>query len=298
MRRPGLWTALLLFLLLLLSFFGVPHPPVVYATPSSGGGIGRTEGGSGGDCERNVFVGNGETPTACQGVVLVWRIGKDLGNNRCLWFPAEYYNCDNGTIVGYPDMPPVGSDEWEEWLQEVSVEKACTLRGSPPCGEVIWNNGLTWSTEGQENSCSRWEWRLSVYAPLPCNRIGISPYPATLVGWPTAFRFLGAGSSGDVASLAYAGSGSPGNPQPGDQRNITLTLQITPAMNAVEMYMPGWGTPIDGGKACPARGVHLLPAGVTTLACWDLPSHPAAGGGDATGNDFPTGVQTKVWTIR
>ena len=41
MRKPVFWTVLLISLILLLSFFGTPHLPAVYATPSpTDGGIG------------------------------------------------------------------------------------------------------------------------------------------------------------------------------------------------------------------------------------------------------------------
>lgn len=242
--------------------------------------------GSGGNCIIVNTIEEFVAPSSCEGEIQVWtRIFghplEDVDANQCVFLLSYIYDCDTGIL-----QPVIFGEGGLEAPTEIIA--ACETPGpSRPCGEVVWNNGITWTSEGPESTCSRWEWRLSVSASLPCNRIGISPYPATTVGWPTAFRFLGAGSSGDSAFLAYAGSGSPGNPVEGDQRNITLTLQITPAMNAVEMYMPGWGTPVDGGKQCPLQGVRLLPAGVTSLACWDLSSHPAAGGSDAAGNYFP-----------
>ncbi len=267
-------------------FWGVVILSALVIKPVLAQDIGQEIGGEGATCIIVNSMEEFEAPASCEGWIEVWtRIFghplEDVSANQCVFVLSYYYDCNTSTLV-----PVIVEEGGQEAPTEMIA--ACETPGfAPPCGGVVWNgNGLTWTSEGSESTCSRWEWRLSVFASLPCNRIGISPYPATLVGWPTAFRFLGAGSAGDSAFLAYAGAGSPGNPQPGDQRNITLTLQIQPAMNAVEMYMPGWGTPIDGGKECPARGVHLLPAGVTTLACWDLSSHPAAGGGDAAGNYF------------
>lgn len=261
-------------------------PTKVYAQ-DDGDNIGVGASGSGGNCIIVNTIEEFVAPSSCEGEIQVWtRIFghplEDVDANQCVFLLSYIYDCDTGIL-----QPVIfGEEGGLEAPSEIIA--ACETPGpSRPCGGVVWNNGITWTSEGPESTCSRWEWRLSVSASLPCNRIGISPYPATTVGWPTAFRFLGAGSSGDSAFLAYAGSGSPGNPVEGDQRNITLTLQITPAMNAVEMYIPGWGTPVDGGKQCPLQGVRLLPAGVTSLACWDLSSHPAAGGSDAAGNYFP-----------
>ena len=219
-------------------------------------------------------------PPSCEGWVLVYEKVLDLGNNVCEWMPGYFYNCETGEKM---DIPTEMTDP-----NVYAVEGACAPpQPSPPCGGLVWNNGVTWISEGQDSTCSRWEWRLYVSASLPCNELGISPYPASLVGWPTAFKFLGANPVSAQAALAFAGAGSLGDPQPGDQRNIVLRLDLKPAMDAVEVYIPRWGRVVEGGKWCPEQGPQWIPAShVATLACWDLPSHPAAGGEDQAGNYF------------
>jgi len=244
--------------------------------------IGQDAGDSGSTCVTSYFAEGDTTPSTCEGTVLIWRIVEDLGDNVCKWAPDQYYDCESGE-----------SQDVVVHRGALTVEAACSQPGpTPPCGGLVWSDGISWLTEYGDRTCSAWEWRLQVHAGLPCNRLAIYPYPATTVGWPSGFKFIGAGTTTAQAARAYAGAGSPGNPRVGDQRNIVLQLKLVPARNALELYLPRWGRVVDGGKSCPEQGsVFLPPQGVfgrpKTWACWDLPSHPAAGGEDQAGRYFP-----------
>ena len=245
------------------------------------------DSGEGVSCVFDYGNEDGGAPPSCEGTVLVYERVVNLGNNLCVWMPARFYDCETGTTQAVPT-------EYTD-PNVYAVEGACTKEepgASPPCGGLIWQDGLTWVTEYGDSTCSAWKWELYVSASLPCNRLAIYPYPATTVGWPSGFKFLGGAPVTARAGRAYAGAGTPGNPRVGDQRNIVLQIRLVPARNALELYIPRWGRVVDGGKSCPEQGALLLPAQNNisrprVWACWDLPSHPAAGGVDQAGRYFP-----------
>ncbi len=235
-------------------------------------------------CIFNYGSEEGGTPPSCEGLVLVFDKTAELGNNMCEWMPSYFYDCETGArfdtiIQNDPNIAP--------------VEGVCSPgQASKPCGRLVYRDGITWESEGEESTCSRWRWDLRVHASFPCNRLAIYPYPSTTVGWPTAFKFLGGTPVTAQAGRAYAGAGSPGAPREGDQRNIVLQLRLIPARNALELYIPRWGRVVNAGESCPLRSTMVLPAQNEWArpigwACWDLPSHPEAGGGGAAGAYFP-----------
>jgi hypothetical protein len=112
-------------------------------------------------------------------------------------------------------------------------------------------------------------WRVQVTVRFPETYLDVRPYPATLVGWPTAIRNGGQPSSSGSGGQAYYGTGSPDRPNVGDMSNIRLTLTLNPAS---PMYI-----------ALPHLGVLTLSdagvSGTPQIIQWDIPSHPQAGGG-------------------
>ncbi len=131
-----------------------------------------------------------------------------------------------------------------------------------------------------------WDWHLTASVRFPTISLDARPYPATLVRWEdTAIRLGALPTNSGTGRLDYAalGGGSPGNPAPGDWRDIRLTLTFRPAAGAATVYLPHIGE-------------FSLPLGANPmLFYWDLPSHPEAGGGPLAGSvgldelpaDFP-----------
>ena len=134
-----------------------------------------------------------------------------------------------------------------------------------------------------------WDWHLTASVRLPVISLDARPYPATLVRWEdTAIRLGALPTNAGTGRLDYAalGGGSPGNPAPGDWRDIRLTLTFRPVKSIASVSLPHIGEfdlPLAGSTGNPM------------LFHWDLPSHPEAGGGPLAGNvgldelpaDFP-----------
>jgi len=139
-------------------------------------------------------------------------------------------------------------------------------------------------------------WQLEARVAFPATYLDLRPYPATLVRWPTAARCSRQPPASGSGSLDYLpnGGGSPANPRPGDWRNITLTLTLRPATGVMELALPN------------LRTLYLLEHGDTDQPVyfqWEVPSHPAAGGGPLAGtisglDDLPADMPVFVGTAR
>ena len=269
--------SLALLLSLIWSLAHAVTPALAEGDDDDGGGTVVVEAGaSGGGCGYNFTGEEGWVPASCSGWVTIYERGDQVGDNQCKWYADRMYNCDTGDTAAI--------DTWSSDTGE-TVVGACTLDeggAPPPCGQIVWNGGLEWSSEGAGGQCSTWAWNLRVAASLPGMHLSIVPYPVTLVGYPTWFRFDGLSSSTAQATLPFVGSGTPADPEEGDQANIVLRLYFVPARQALDLHMPGLGFAVDNGKECRLVENVSLPLHNPTSrpylkACWDLPSHPAAG---------------------
>jgi hypothetical protein len=124
-------------------------------------------------------------------------------------------------------------------------------------------------------TCEASEWNLEARVSFPEINLDVRPYPVTLVRWPTAIRNGGLPAASGLDGLAYVpyGGGSPGNPRVGDWCNLRLILSLNPA-GPLSVSLPNIGTldlPDQGGSGTPR------------LIQWEVPSHPAAGGGPLAG---------------
>ena len=134
----------------------------------------------------------------------------------------------------------------------------------------------TFAMSGGGVACANTDWHIDARVSFPDTYLDLRPYPATLVRWPTAARCGGQPSnsgSGTYPYVAYGG-GSPGNPQPGDWRNLVLTLTLNPA-GPMFFSMPHIGTLLLEPVG---------PGGSPEIFHWEVPSHPAAGGGPLAGS--------------
>ena len=148
---------------------------------------------------------------------------------------------------------------------------SCSPQAPPPqhpCTTFsIGSGGIT---------CTNTEWNVSARVTFPAIFLDVRPFPVSLVRWPTAVRNGGqpeSSGSGGVDYISNAG-GSAGNPREGDWRDLRLILTLRPAG---PMFVT---LPHIGNLMLPNEGA----TGSPTLIEWELPSHPAAGGGPLAGS--------------
>ncbi|MBL7164443.1 MAG: hypothetical protein ISS57_17800 [Anaerolineales bacterium] len=259
--RPFLFIAgILVSLLLSLS----QYLPVYAQTPSTDGGTGgfgvSTGGGSSG-CETDPGSSATENSTTYSG-------SDDL---HSLFSDAVYY------------IPPEFFRVAGEDRYSADDDLMCIKKG-PETVCVPYESGSSGAEHPCETftmtpggiTCANTQWYINARVNFPITFLDLRPYPVTLVRWPTAARCGGLPSSSGQGTYPYVayGGGSPGNPQPGDWRNLVLTLTLNPA-GPMFFSMPHIGE------------MMLQPVGSTgspEIFRWELPSHPAAGGGPLAGS--------------
>ena len=196
------------------------------------------------------FGGGGEElpPASCTpGVSLGFIVLDVIGPGECFGVPVYIDNC-TGEMVGYASEQPGPFA-----CNLPTAENPCTVFQVGP-------GGITCGTE----------WLVSASVGFPETLLDLRPYPASLVRWPTAARCSALPPAAGSGSLAYysPSGGSPGNPEPGDWRGLTLTLDL---VSAGPMFL---SLPQIGELALLAVG----DAGPPFLFQWEVPSHPAVGG--------------------
>jgi hypothetical protein len=143
-----------------------------------------------------------------------------------------------------------------------------------PCDKFAVNSsGVTCTTDFVDSdSFPGSKWQLTVTAPWPGAEIHTRPYPVTLVNWDTVMRVAGLGSSSKARHLSYAawGGGTEGDPSSGDWKDITLRLEIKPVASWADVFLEN-------------IGLIRMRIGELHTFQWNLPSHPAAGGGPLSG---------------
>jgi len=278
--------ALILFVLI-----GAIFPSTAWAdagdrdgTDSNGGGITVGAVGSGGDCifTESGFSTSSDVPSSCEGIITVYEnSGYAEGgptSGMCEYMPSGIYDCDTGVFEAY-DYSAMAQDD-ESYLPGV-VTASCNPGGTPysSCDLNVYDGTI---------ACGFFEWEIEAHTAFPGIVLDIEPYPVTLVRWPTYFRFSGAGTATSTGRIPWKGRGKPSAPRVGDQANITLTLTLRPYQRVMQLHMPRAGRYTGDGEACPPVENFLLPlqsnpSPPATVACWDVPSHPAVGGGPLAG---------------
>ena len=159
-------------------------------------------------------------------------------------------------------------------LTAFACESPGTSTPPNPCDEfVVTSSGVTCTTDFVDfGSFPGSQWQLTVHTPFPGAEIHTRPYPVTLVNWDTVMRVVGLGSSSKTGHLGYAawGSGSEGNPAVGDWKDVTLRLEIKPVADWADVFLEN-------------IGLIRMRLGELHTFQWNLPSHPAAGGGPLSG---------------
>ncbi len=253
-----------LFLLLILIW---PSPAHAQGTPTchfeadgsivctTGGGGGGEEGGNGGEGEEGDDE-NGDDSCTPGRYLRYELLSYDPATGTCQALLVWADNCTDQMIEANADGP----EEIPCWSQPETPENPCDTFTVDPGGI----------------SCEAFGWRVSARVTFPEIYLDVRPYPATLVRWPTAVRCGGLGissGSGGVDYIPYGG-GTAARPQAGDWRDLTLTLSLRPTGN-LSISLP-WIESLT----LPDHGS----TGTPTIIHWDVPSHPAAGGGPLAGS--------------
>ena len=211
---------------------------------TGGGGGGAGQGGEGGNNSNIEECSTGEVHFGYE------IISFDPGTNLCIVL-AAYFTCEGDLFEG----------------GEVYENVPCSVPSEPshPCDRF--------SVSGAGISCESFEWDVRANVHFPEIFLDVRPYPATLVRWPTAVRNGGLGEATGVGVKDYIpyGGGSPGNPQVGDWQNLRLILTLRPA-GMMFVTLPHIGNLV------------LPPQGTPMIFDWEVPSHPAAGGGPLAGS--------------
>jgi hypothetical protein len=260
------------------------YTPPDTVTCTTGGSGNNGEGGEGG----NGGSGNEEIETEpCTEVAIA-----DFSN---VLIPASYFSTSGGAAPLGSCIPASGivdtcsGNIFAAYTSGLPTD--CPIEYTPPPNPcttelIVTSSGVSCGTS--------WDWHLTASVRLPVISLDVRPYPATLVRWEdTAIRLGALPTNAGAGRLAYAalGGGSPGNPAPGDWRDIRLTLTFRPAQGAASVSLPHIGEfnlPLAGSTGNPM------------LFHWELPSHPEAGGGPLAGSvgleelpaDFPLFVGT------
>jgi hypothetical protein len=143
-----------------------------------------------------------------------------------------------------------------------------------PCDEFAVNSGGVTCTTNfvtTENFPGS-EWLLTVRTPWPGAEIHTRPYPVTLVNWDSVMRVMGLGTSSNSGGLNYIpwGGGTESGPADGDWKDVVLRLEIKPVADWADVFLEN-------------IGLIRMRIGELHTFQWNLPSHPAAGGGPLSG---------------
>lgn len=209
------------------------------------GGGGNDNGGSGGEDTGNV--------EACiPGEHMVYQTTTyDAATGTCNAYPATVDNCTGQVISSVPDALFIVPCE----PQQTQPQHPCT----------------TFSASAAGITCNNAEWKVSARVLFPEIYLDVRPYPATLVRWPTAVRNGGLPESSGSGGVNYIshGGGSRNNPQEGDWKDLRLILTLR-AAGPMFISLPHIGDLILADQGA---------TGNPTIIQWEVPSHPAAGGG-------------------
>ena len=180
-------------------------------------------------------------------------ISFDPATNTCTIL-AGYFSCSGEMVEG--------GEETE------GVPCSPAASSESPCDQF--------SVSAAGITCEVFEWNVHARVTFPEIYLDVRPYPATLVRWPTAVRDGGLPASSGSGTNDYIpyGGGSPSHPQVGDWKDLRLTLTLRAAG---PMFV---SLPNIGDLVLPDQGA----TGNPTMIKWEVPSHPAVGGGPLAGS--------------
>jgi|GEM_PF-462624 len=270
------------------------------STTDNGNPGSETNDGGGGSGDGNNNNNGADNPSSCtpgtvsSGTLTVQAGSGGLVTSDGTVIPVGSYQLPGGTWVPAGEVPPnmcfasaatVDSCTGEVYGSQLNsnfmlgaIVSECpgneTHTPPNPCDEfVVTSSGVTCTTDFVDSSSFPGsEWRLTVHTPFPGAEIHTRPYPVTLVNWDTVMRVMGLGSSSKTGHLGYAawGGGSESSPASGDWKDVTLRLEIKPLADWADVFLEN-------------IGLIRMRLGELHTFQWNLPSHPAAGGGPLSG---------------
>lgn len=217
----------------------------IVCTVSGDVGDGNDDGNDGGDDNGGVCV---------PGEHLAYMVlAYNAAAETCFMLPVSVDNC-TGVVLRAAG----------EAISDVPCELPNSTPPQHPC--------TTFSMGAGGVTCTNSEWKVSARVSFPEIFLDVRPYPATLVRWPTIVRNGGQPESSGTGGIDYIsyGGGSVNHPQPGDWRDLRLTLTLRPAG---PMFVK-----------LPHIGDLILSNGALSTLQWEVPSHPEAGGGPLAGS--------------
>ena len=217
------------------------------------------EGGEGGEGSEGENGNNGNEPggVCTPGEHLGYLvISYDEAASMCEALAVLIDNCSGQVLEPAADEPD---------------QISCSPQAPPPQHPCT-----TFSVSSGGITCTNTEWNVSARVTFPAIFLDVRPFPVSLVRWPTAVRNGGQPESSGSGGVDYIsnGGGSSGNPREGDWRDLRLILTLRPAG---PMFVT---LPHIGNLMLPNEGA----TGSPTLIEWEVPSHPAAGGGPLAGS--------------
>ena len=263
-------------------------------TPGTGGSEDGGGGSDNGDGDGDGENGSCTPGTGESGTVVVQAGAGGLVTSDGAVIPVGAYQLPGGTWVPAGEVPPnmcftssafVDSCTGEVFDSQLNTDfiNGAVIAECPgdethtpptPCDEfVVSTGGVTCTTDfvTTENFPGS-EWQLTVHTPFPGAEIHTRPYPATLVNWDTVMRVMSLGTSSRSGSLNYIpwGGGSESDPAAGDWKDVRLILEIKPVADWADVFLEN-------------IGLIRMRIGELHTFQWNLPSHPAAGGGPLSG---------------
>lgn len=251
MKHIHLFWVLMLLALLQTSPVQAQSTPTCHFEPD--GSIVCTLGGGGG----GGGGGSGGGGTCTPGQHMVYQLtGYNPATQTCSAVPVMVDNCTGQIIEAAGDAV----DDIPCTIEQPAEQNPCEIL-------TVGAGGFT---------CEATRWDLKARVSFPEIFLDVRPYPVTLVRWPTALRNGGLPTASGMDGLAYVsnGGGSPGNPRVGDWRDLRLTLTLRPAgeMTVSLLHIGELTLPNQGATGSPR------------LIQWEVPSHPAVGGGPLAGS--------------
>ena len=194
--------------------------------------------------------------------------GNQVPGNMCTIVSQYVDTCTGGSL----DAPtgPIASDDGQFHVTDCPTSWVIPPN---PCDEfTVSGGGVTCVTDFVDEGSDGSSWELRAHAGWPGIELHTRPFPVTLVDWDSVLRVAGLGSSSGSGRLAYApwGGGTEANPAAGDWKDVVLRLEIRPVADWAEVFLEN-------------IGLLRLQIGHLYTFQWNLPSHPAAGGGPLSG---------------
>jgi hypothetical protein len=194
--------------------------------------------------------------------------GNELPGDSCTVI-SQYVDSCTGSSLGPPTAPIANQDG------QFHITECPTSWVTPPnpCDEfTVSTGGVTCVSDFVDHGTFGSEWALRAHAAWPGMELHTRPFPVTLVDWDSVLKVAGLGTSHAAERLGYMpwGGGRENSPTSGDWRDVVLRLEIRPVADWAEVFLEN-------------IGLTRLQVGHLYTFQWNLPSHPAAGGGPLSG---------------